>query len=66
MFLEVGNLDGLVVMLLLIMLGPAIILAIVGLLVLKKHKKTAKVLFIIAVVYTIISFGICGIILTGY
>ncbi len=66
MFLEVGNLDGLVVMLLLIMLGPAIILAIVGLAIIKKHKKTSKVLFILAVVYTIISLGVCGAIMSGY
>ena len=59
-FLEVGNLDGLLVLIIAIMFGPAILLAIIGFAVLKKHKKAAKVLFIIAAVYVIISLGICG------
>lgn len=58
--LEVGNLDGLVALIVAIMFGPAILLAIIGFAVLKKHKKTAKILFILATVYVIISLGICG------
>ncbi len=54
------NLDGLIYLILAIMLGPAILLAFIGLLVKKKNKKAAKVLFILAVVYTIVSLGICG------
>ena len=59
-YLEVGNLDGLVVFLAVIMFGPAILLALIGFVVLKKYKKAAKVLFILAAVYVIISLGICG------
>lgn len=59
-FLEVGNLDGLLVLIIAIMFGPAILLTIIGFAVLKKHKKAAKVLFILAVVYVIVSLGICG------
>jgi len=59
-YLEVGNLDGLVLFFAAIMFGPAIILAIIGFAVLKKNKKAAKVLFILAAVYVIISLGICG------
>lgn len=60
LLLEPGNLDGLLALIVAIMLGPAILLAIIGALVYKKKKKAAKVLFILAVVYVIISFGICG------
>ena len=58
--LEVGNLDGLVALIIAIMLGPSIIMAIIGFAVLKKNKKAAKVLFILAAVYAIVSLGICG------
>ncbi len=54
------NLDGLIYLILAIMLGPAILLAIIGLAVRKNNKKAAKVLFILAAVYVIVSFGICG------
>ena len=60
MFLEVGNLDGLVYLFVAIMFGPAVLLAIIGFAVFKKHRKAAKVLFILAVVYVIVSLGICG------
>lgn len=60
------NLDGLVYFFAAIMLGPAIILAIIGFAVLKKNKKAAKVLFILATVYVIISLGICGALMTGF
>lgn len=59
-FLEVGNLDGLIWLFLAIMLGPAIIIAIIGFAVIKKNKKAAKILFIIAATYVIVSLGICG------
>lgn len=60
LLIEPGNLDGLVILIVAIMFGPAILLAIIGFAILKKHKKAAKVLFILAVVYVIISLGICG------
>jgi hypothetical protein len=60
------DLSGLVILIIAIMLGPAIILTLIGLVVLKKNKKTAKVLFILAVVYVIVSFGACGLLLVGY
>ncbi len=59
-FLEVGNLGGLVVMLVLLMLGPPILLLIGGLVARKTNKKVAKVLFILAGVYLIVGLGICG------
>ncbi|MFD2917115.1 hypothetical protein [Psychroserpens luteus] len=59
------NLDGLVAMIIAIMFGPAILLTIIGLAVYKKNKKAAKVLFIIAAVYVIISLGICGALIAG-
>jgi hypothetical protein len=42
---------------------PAIVLAIIGAVLLKSKPTTAKTLFIIAGVYTIIGLGICGSIL---
>ena len=64
-FLEVGNLDGLLYLLIAIMFGPAILLAIIGALLLKKNKKAAKILFILAAIYVIVSLGICGALIVG-
>ncbi|WP_298340892.1 hypothetical protein [uncultured Algibacter sp.] len=60
------NFDGLLLMIVAIMFGPAILLAIIGAFLLKKNKKAAKVLFILAVVYLIISLGICGALIAGF
>lgn len=59
-FLEVGNLDGLLILIIAIMLGPAILLTIIGFAIKSKNKKAAKVLFILATIYVIVSLGICG------
>lgn len=65
--LEIGNLDGLVAMLALIMVGPAVVLMIIGgILLSKKKKKTGKILFILAGIYLLISFGACGLMLSGF
>ena len=59
--LEVGNLDGLVTVLFALMLGPPILLFIGGVFARRKsHKKTAKVLFILAGLYLLVGLGICG------
>jgi len=60
LLIEPGNLDGLVVLIIAIMFGPAILLTIIGFSVKKNHKKAAKVLFILAAIYVIVSLGICG------
>ena len=60
LLLEPGNLDGLLILIVAIMFGPAILLAIIGFAVLSKNKKAAKVLFILATIYVIVSLGICG------
>ncbi len=62
------NMDftGLFIIIILIMFGPAIIMAIIGFTVLKKNKKAAKILFILAAVYLIISLGICGALVVGF
>ncbi len=60
-FLEVGDLTGLAIIILAIMLLPSLILGIIGaVLYFNEKKKAAKILFIIAVVYALISLGICG------
>ena len=59
------NLDGLIYLIVGIMLGPAILMAIIGFAVLKKNKKAAKVLFILATIYVIVSLGVCGALIAG-
>ena len=54
------NLNGIVIVILAIMLIPAILLALIGFLLRRSNKKASKVLYILAVVYVIISLGICG------
>jgi len=59
--LEVGNLGGLVFLILLIMFGPALLFLIIGFILRgKKNKKAAKIFFILAGVYLLISLGVCG------
>lgn len=55
-----ANFDGLVMMIMLIMFGPAVLFLIIGLSVQKKNKKAAKVFYILTGIYLIISLGICG------
>lgn len=55
-----GDFTGLFILILAIMFGPALIFTFMGAYFRKKNIKTAKVFFILAVVYLIISFGICG------
>ncbi len=57
--LEVGNLGGLVFIIICIMFGPPLLIAIIGFLIRKKHPKASKVLYIIAAIYTIVGLGIC-------
>ncbi len=66
-FLEVGNLDGLVALIIVVMVGPALLFAIIGFILnAKRNKKAAKVFFILAGIYLLISFGICGGLMSGY
>ena len=60
LLIEVGNLDGLIYLILAIMFGPAILLGFIGFLLFKNNKKAAKVFFILAAVYVIVSLGLCG------
>lgn len=61
------NMDftGLFVIILLIMFGPSVLLTIIGFSIRMKNKKSAKVLYIIAAVYLIISLGVCGAMISG-
>ncbi|AXT53149.1 hypothetical protein D1818_20820 [Aquimarina sp. BL5] len=59
--LEVGNLDGLIYLILLVLLGPPIFLALIGLILFRtKNRKAGKVFFILAGVYLVVGLGICG------
>ncbi len=65
--LEVGNLGGLVAILFLIMLGPAVLLLVIGLILRSKQKKKAgKILIILAGVYMLVSLGVCGALVGGF
>lgn len=59
------NFDGLIVIIIGIMLGPAVLLVVFGGFLFKKRKKLAKVLFILATVYLIVSLGVCGALISG-
>lgn len=64
--MEVGNLDGLFVLILLIMFGPAVLLGIIGVVLMGKNKKkSGKVFLILAGVYMLISLGVCGSMIIG-
>ncbi len=58
--LEGGNYGGAILLVLFIMFGIPLALLIVGLAIKTKHKKTGKILLIIAAIYLIISLGYCG------
>lgn len=62
--LEAGNLNGVIALVLLMMLSPAILLTIVGFAIRKKRATAAKVLFIIAGLYVLIGLGICGVLIS--
>ena len=66
MILEVGNLDGIFVMIFLIMFGPALLFLIIGAILFSKQKKKAgKIFMILAGVYLLISLGFCGIMMSA-
>jgi len=61
-FLEIGNgdLSGLLILIALVMIGPAVLFFIIAvILMLKDKKKVAKIFWILGVLYLIISFGTC-------
>ncbi|WP_206604262.1 hypothetical protein [Aquimarina sediminis] len=67
MILLEPNLNGIIPLILLILIGPPIILAIIGLILFKNKLRTAgKVLFILSGVYLLVGLGICGILMTGF
>lgn len=60
-FLEGGGYTMVFVIILILMMLPAIILSIIGaVLYYNGKRKTPKILFIIAIVYVLVSLGICG------
>jgi hypothetical protein len=60
LLVEANGLGLFILLMVLIAIGIPVILFIVGLVTLKKNKKRGKTILIIATVYSIISFGICG------
>jgi uncharacterized membrane protein YhaH (DUF805 family) len=55
-----GSLNNVIYYIIAIMFGPAILLAIIGLVIRKKHNRASKVLFILAALYLIVGLGICS------
>lgn len=65
--LEVGNLDGLFLLIFLVLFGPAVLFGIIGFILrLNAKKKAGKVFFILAGVYLLISLGTCGVLMGGF
>lgn len=62
--LEVGNLDGLLIIILVVMFGPPLALTLIGFLIKKESPNTAKTFFNFATLYLIVGLGICGSMLT--
>lgn len=58
--LEIGNLNSIFILIIVIMIGPPIVLALIGFGVKKNNPRAAKVLFILAAVYLLVGLGICG------
>ncbi|MCK6606787.1 hypothetical protein B0I03_106106 [Flavobacterium aquaticum] len=58
--LEIGNLNGIFILIIIIMIGPPILLTLIGFGVKKSNPNAAKVLFILAAVYLLVGLGICG------
>ncbi len=58
--LEIGNLNGIFILITIIMIGPPILLTLIGFGVKKSNHNAAKVLFILAAVYLLVGLGICG------
>ena len=58
--LEIGNLNSIFILIIVIMIGPPIILTLIGFGVKKNNPNAAKVLFILAAIYLLVGLGICG------
>lgn len=58
--LEIGNLNSIFILIIVIMFGPPIVLALIGFGVKKNNPNAAKVLFILAAIYLLVGLGICG------
>ena len=58
--LDGGNYDGILIVVTLIMVGPPVVLTLIGVAVRKKNPTTAKVFYILAALYLLIGLGLCG------
>ncbi|MFN7015518.1 MAG: hypothetical protein ACK4ON_14740 [Bacteroidia bacterium] len=58
--LEIGNLNSIFILIIVIMIGPPIVLTLIGFGVKKNNPNAAKVLFILAAIYLLVGLGICG------
>ncbi len=60
MILEIGNLNGLIALIIGVMFGPPLLLSVIGVFLYKNNPKASKVLFILAAIYLLIGLGMCG------
>lgn len=67
-FLEaMGGMKGLGELIFAMLFGPAIVFTVIGFIFSRfDNKKVAKVMYILAVVYMIVSLGICGGLVGGF
>lgn len=57
---EGGDYTAIAVIIMAVMFGPPLLCLIIGLSITKRNKKAAKVWYIIAGIYLVVSLGICG------
>lgn len=63
--LEIGDLSGLIFLIVLVMFGPALLFLIVGIILWSRQKKKiAKIFYILSGIYLLVSLGICGALVT--
>ncbi|MCO6161356.1 hypothetical protein [Flavobacterium sp. NRK F7] len=57
-----GNMDlgGLILLIVIIMIGPPIVISILGFIIRKNNPKAAKILYILSGIYLLVGLGICG------
>lgn len=60
LLIESDALERYILLMIFVMIVIPIILFVIGLVMLRKNKKRAKIILIIATIYSIICLGICG------
>jgi len=66
-FLFEGDFSGIFYFIFMILLGPPLLLSLIGLLFYRTtSRKAGKILFILAGIYLVVGLGICGALMVGF